>query len=487
MNEPRTLFDKLWDSHVIADLGDGAALLAVDRHFVHDIGGPPGYAEIERRGLSVRRPELTFATPDHLVSSEPARTGSPLPWANDLIRSLRDGSRRHAIRLFDVGESGHGIVHVIGPELGLTLPGALVLCGDSHTSTHGALGALAWGIGQSEINHVLATQTIVQKRPRRMRITVDGALAAGVEAKDLILAIIARLGAAAGTGYAVEYAGSAIEHMPMTQRMTLCNMSIEMGARSGLIAPDETTFTWLEGRRFAPKGAAWDSAVAAWRALATDAGAAFDREERIDATSIRTMISWGTSPEQAIALGGSTPDPSTVSAPAARLSIEQALEYMGLEAGAPIAGTPIDRVFIGSCTNGRLEDLRAAAGIARGKTVAPNVTAWVVPGSEDVNAAALAEGLDRVFTDAGFKWRSPGCSLCVGANGEFVAPGARCVSTSNRNFVGRQGPGARTHLANPSVAAACAIAGHIVGCLDGYTGGDTQARNDSHAAPAARA
>lgn len=459
---PRTLFDKLWDSHVVVDFGDGSALLHVDRHLVHDLGGGPAFAELERRGLPVHSPELTFATPDHVVSSAPARTGSEHRWAEDLIGSLRDGSRQRAIRLFDVNQPGHGIVHVIGPELGLTLPGSLVLCGDSHTSTHGALGALAWGLGASEIAHVLATQTIVQTRPRRMRITVSGQLQAGVEAKDLILAIIAKLGAAAGTGYAVEYAGSAIERMAMPGRLTLCNMSIEMGARIGMIAPDEVTFDWVKGRRYAPQGAQWDEALAQWRQLASDPGAPFDREERIDASAIAPQITWGTSPEQAIALDAKVPDPSRAANAAAATSIAEALKYMGLQPGQPIAGTPIDRVFIGSCTNGRLEDLRAAAAAVRGRQVAPHVTAWVVPGSEDVRRAAEREGLDRIYTEAGFEWRSPGCSLCVGANGEQVAPGQRCVSTSNRNFVGRQGPGARTHLASPVVAAACAIAGRIV-------------------------
>jgi 3-isopropylmalate/(R)-2-methylmalate dehydratase large subunit len=461
----RTLFDKLWDSHVVADLGEGAALLHVDRHLVHDLGGPPAYQELERRGLPVRSPELTFATPDHVVSSAPDRTGSEHAWAQELIAGLRRGSHERGIRLFDVNQPGQGIVHIIGPELGLTLPGSLVLCGDSHTSTHGALGALAWGIGASEIVHVLATQTIVQKRPRRMRITVTGELQPGVEAKDLILAIIARLGAAAGTGYAVEYAGPAIERLPMAGRMTLCNMSIEMGARIGIIAPDAITFEWLKGRRFAPRGQLWDQAVVSWRELATDAGAHFDREERIDASGIGAQITWGTSPEQAIPLDARVPDPAEAAGEDAATAIANALEYMGLSAGQPIAGTAIDRVFIGSCTNGRLEDLREAAAIVKGRRVSPKVRAWVVPGSEQVRMAAEQEGLDRIFRDAGFEWRSPGCSLCVGANGEMVAPGQRCVSTSNRNFVGRQGPGARTHLANPSVAAACAIAGRIIESL----------------------
>ncbi len=461
--EPKTLFDKLWDSHVIVDLGDGAALLHVDRHLVHDLGGAPAFAELERRGLPVRNPELTFSTPDHVVSSAPGRTGSPHRWADDLIAALRDGSRKRGIRLFDVNQPGHGIVHVIGPELGLTLPGSLVLCGDSHTSTHGAVGALAWGTGTSEIIHVLATQTIVQKRPRRMRITISGGLQPGVEAKDLILAIIARLGASCGTGYAIEYAGPVVERMAMAGRLTLCNMSIEMGARMGMIAPDEVTFEWLKGRRYAPQGALWDKALASWRRLATDPGARFDREEQIDAGAVRPQITWGTSPEQAIALDQRVPDPAQAASADAAASIAQALAYMGLQPGQPIAGTPIDRVFIGSCTNSRLEDLRAAAAALRGRRVAPHVTAWVVPGSEEVRRAAQREGLDQVFTAAGFEWRSPGCSLCVGANAETVAPGQRCVSTSNRNFVGRQGPGARTHLASPVVAAACAIAGSIVG------------------------
>lgn len=459
---PKTLFDKLWDSHVIADLGDGTALLHVDRHLVHDLVGGPAFAELERRGIPVHSPELTFATPDHVVSSAPERTGREHAWAATLVDALREGSRRRGIRVYDLDQPGHGIVHVIGPELGLTLPGTIVLCGDSHTSTHGALGALAWGTGQSEITHVLATQTIVQKRPARMRITIAGELQPGVEAKDVILAVIAQLGASAGTGYAVEYAGPVVERMGMPGRLTLCNMSIEMGARMGMVAPDEVTFAWLRGRPHAPQGAQWDEAVAGWRKLRTDAGARFDREVRIDGSAIRPHITWGTSPEQAIALDARVPDPAQARDAAAAEAITQALAYMGLQAGQPIAGTRVDRVFIGSCTNGRLEDLRAAAPLVRGRKVAPHVTAWVVPGSEEVRRAAEREGLDRIYAEAGFEWRRPGCSLCVGANGELVAPEQRCVSTSNRNFVGRQGPGARTHLASPAVAAACAIAGHIV-------------------------
>lgn len=467
---PRTLFDKLWDAHIVADLGEGSALLHVDRHLVHDLGGGPAFAALAKRGLPVHSPDLTFATADHVVSSAPHRTGSDHDWAKVLIDGLSAGSRHHAIRLFEVNQPGHGIVHVIGPELGLTLPGSLLVCGDSHTSTHGALGALAWGVGASEIVHVLATQTIVQQRPKRMRITVNGQLHPGVEAKDLILAIISRLGAAAGTGFAVEYAGPVIEAMAMAGRQTLCNMSIEMGARIGMIAPDEVTFAWLQGRRFAPAGADWDAALASWRTLKSDPGASFDREEQIDAGTVGAHITWGTSPEQAIALDATVPDPTQAANVVAADAIAKALAYMGLAPGQPIAGTPIDRVFIGSCTNGRLDDLRAASRVLAGRRVAPHVTAWVVPGSEDVRRAAESEGLDKLYTAAGFEWRSPGCSLCVGANGEQVAPGQRCVSTSNRNFVGRQGPGARTHLANPSVAAACAIAGRIVDQLPAGSG-----------------
>lgn len=458
----RTLFDKLWDSHVVQQHDDGFALLHVDRHLLHDLVGPSALAELKSRGLSVRNPELTFATPDHVVSSEPNRDGSPHAWASLLIDGLRSGSQQNAIRLFDVNQEGHGIVHVIGPELGLTLPGTLLVCADSHTSTHGALGALAWGMGSSEVVHVLAAQTIEQQKPRTMRIMVDGELGPGVEAKDLSLAVIRQLGAAAGTGYAIEYAGPVIERMGMAGRMTLCNMGIEMGAKIALIAPDAITFDWLHGRRFAPRAAQWDQAVAYWRTLQSDPGARFDQEHHIDASAIRPHITWGVSPQHAIALDEYVPDPSHADTAQAASAMQAALHYMGLEPGQKIAGTAIDRVFIGSCTNSRLEDLQAAAQVVHGRRVAPGIKAWVVPGSEAVWQQAQAQGLDRVFLDAGFEWRRPGCSLCVGANGELVESGQRCVSTSNRNFVGRQGPGARTHLASPSVAAACAIAGCIV-------------------------
>ncbi|MGH8673912.1 MAG: 3-isopropylmalate dehydratase large subunit [Burkholderiales bacterium] len=446
-----TLFEKVWTAHVVADLGSGYALLHVDRHLLHDLGGGKALAELGGRGLRVRNPELTFATPDHIVSTAPGRTGGGFDWANKLVDSLRLETRRSGVRLFDVGEDGQGIVHVIGAELGLTLPGALVVCGDSHTSTNGALGAIGFGIGASEIVHVLATQTIVQKKPKTMRVRFDGRPSAGVYAKDLALALIGRVGAAGGSGYAVEYAGEAVRALGMEARLTICNLSIELGAKIGMVAPDETTFEYLKGRRFAPQGAAWKRALEYWRTLRSDPDASFDREVTLDCSALSPQITWGTSPQDVIGVNERIPETAQ----------RDVLDYMGLSAGAQLAGTKIDRVFIGSCTNSRLSDLREAARVARGRKVAKHVNAWVVPGSEGVKRAAEAEGLHEVFLAAGFEWREPGCSLCVGANGEFVEPEARCVSTSNRNFVGRQGPRARTHLASPATAAACAVAGEI--------------------------
>jgi 3-isopropylmalate/(R)-2-methylmalate dehydratase large subunit len=445
-----TLFDKIWNAHVIADLGGGAALLHVDRHLLHDLGGGKALAEISERGFPVRSPELTFATADHVISSTPGRTGGAHDWAQVLVDSLRLESRKAGVRLFDVGSDEQGIVHVIGPELGITQPGTLVVCGDSHTCTNGALGALGFGIGASEILHVLATQTIEQRKPKTMRARFEGELAKGVYAKDMILALIGKVGMAGGAGYALEYAGAAVRALGIEGRLTLCNLSIELGAKVGMVAPDETTYAWLQGRRFAPRDARWDAALAWWRTLPSDPGAAFDREVELDAGSLAPQITWGTSPEDTIAVDATIPDAKP-----------EALEYMALAAGRPLAGTRIDRVFIGSCTNSRLPDLRAAAEVARGRKVAAHVQAWVVPGSVGVKRAAESEGLHEVFLAAGFEWREPGCSLCVGANGELVEPEARCVSTSNRNFVGRQGPRARTHLASPATAAACALAGEI--------------------------
>lgn len=445
----RTLFDKIWDEHVIEDLGQGVHLLHVDRHLQHDLGGGKAHEELRKRGLKVRSPELTFATPDHVVGTEPGRRATR-DWAVKLVDSLRAETARAGVRLFDVGSDQQGIVHVIGPELGLTVPGALVVCGDSHTCTNGALGAIGFGIGSSEIVHVLATQTIVQRRPKTLRASFEGAPARGVYAKDMMLALIGRIGASGGSGYAAEYAGPAVRALDMEARMTLCNLSIELGAKIGMVAPDEKTFAYLEGRPFAPSGTQREAALAYWKALATDPAARFDREVSLEVAGLAPQITWGTSPEDVIGVDGTIPDTKA-----------DALAYMGLEPGRPIAGTKVHRVFIGSCTNSRLSDLRIAADIARRGKVAPHVAAWVVPGSMGVKRAAEREGLHEIFLAAGFGWREPGCSLCVGANGELVEPGARCVSTSNRNFVGRQGPRARTHLASPATAAACALAGEI--------------------------
>jgi 3-isopropylmalate/(R)-2-methylmalate dehydratase large subunit len=425
---------------------------------LHDLGGSRGLLDLKSRNLPVHNPELTFATPDHVISTARGRAGTSKVGL-ELLAGLRTETSATGIQMFDIDEPGQGIVHVIGPELGLSLPGCLIVCGDSHTCTHGGLGALAFGIG--ELTHVLATQALIQRRPKTMRVRFEGRLPAGVTAKDLILALIGHVGAAAGTGYAVEYAGSAIRDLPVEGRLTICNLSIELGAQMGLIAPDEKTFEYLRGRPYAPQGAMWEQAVAAWRKLPSDPDAVFDREVVIDVEKIIPQVTWGISPEHVVGVDGRVPDPGEIVDPARRAAIETALDYMGLVAGAPIAGTPVDWVFIGSCTNSRLSDLRAAAEIARGRKVATGVRAWVVPGSETVKRDAVAEGLDKIFTDAGFEWREPGCSMCLAANGEVVAPGQRSVSTSNRNFVGRQGPRARTHLASPASAAAAAIAGAI--------------------------
>ena len=461
MQQPgRTLLAKIWDQHVIAKMGDDTDLLHVDRHLLHDLGGSRGLLDLKSRGLSVHNPELTFATPDHAISTARGRAGT-IKIGQELLAALRVETAASGIAMFDIDEPGQGIVHVIGPELGLSLPGCLIVCGDSHTCTHGGLGALAFGIGSSELTHVLATQAVIQRRPKTMRVRFEGALPVGVTAKDLILALIGQIGAAGGTGYAVEYAGSAIRDLPIEGRLTICNLSIELGAKMGLIAPDEKTFEYIRGRAYAPKGEMWDRAVAAWRQLPSDPDAVFDKEVIVDVGKIIPQVTWGISPEHVIGVDGRVPDPGEIADPAKRAAIETALDYMGLKAGAPIMGTPVDWVFIGSCTNSRLSDLRAAAAVARGRKVAPGVRAWVVPGSETVKRDAVAEGLDKIFIEAGFEWREPGCSMCLAANGETVAPGQRSVSTSNRNFIGRQGPRARTHLASPATAAAAAISGAI--------------------------
>jgi 3-isopropylmalate/(R)-2-methylmalate dehydratase large subunit len=451
---------KIWDQHVIAQISDDTDILHVDRHLLHDLGGSRGLLDLKSKGLTVHNPELTFATPDHAISTAHGRAGTS-KIGQELLAALRLETTASGIRLFDVDQPGQGIVHVIGPELGLSLPGCIIVCGDSHTCTHGGLGALGFGIGSSELTHVLATQALIQRRPKTMRVTFDGRLPFGVTAKDMILALIGQIGAAAGTGYAVEYAGSAIRDLPIEGRLTICNLSIELGAKMGMIAPDEKTFEFLRDRPYAPRGEMWSEAVEAWRRLPSDIDAVFDREVLIDVEKIVPQVTWGISPEHVIGVDGRIPDPRSVGDPAQAAAITTALDYMALMPGAPIAGTPVDWVFIGSCTNSRLSDLRAAAAVARGRKVAPNVRAWVVPGSENVKREAVAEGLDKVFTDAGFEWREPGCSMCLAANGETVAPGQRSVSTSNRNFVGRQGPLARTHLASPASAVAAAVAGAI--------------------------
>ncbi|WCM25857.1 3-isopropylmalate dehydratase large subunit [Sphingomonas sp. QA11] len=461
MTGPQTILDKIWEAHVVRDLGDGWALLHIDRHLLHDLSGPRSLMQLRERGLPVRNPDLVFATPDHIVSSAPGRTGSTFAPGARLYEGLRALSAAAGIHFFDLGETGQGIVHVMAPEMGIALPGATLICGDSHTCTNGGLGALAFGVGTTESAHALASGTLRMQRPKRMRISVDGRLGRGCTAKDVILHILKTLGASAGVQHSIEYAGSAIRALDVEARLTLCNLSVELGARSGLVAPDDKTFAYVEGRPFAPKAQAFEQARRSWRDLASDEGASFDRDVELDAADVAPVVTWGTSPDQGISIDGLIPDPSSATDPNQRESMVAALEYMGLEPGKPIVGTPVDWVFIGSCTNSRLSDLRDAASIIRGRTKADRVTAWVVPGSLQVKRAAEAEGLDRVFRDAGFEWREPGCSMCVAANGEQVPPGARCVSTSNRNFVGRQGPRARTHLTSPASAAAAALAGAI--------------------------
>jgi 3-isopropylmalate/(R)-2-methylmalate dehydratase large subunit len=460
MTAPKTLFDKIWSSHVILEREDGSTLLHVDRHLIHDIAGII-ISEVAERGLSVRRPDRTFAVPDHYTPTRGRSGPDPLagsPHAGH-IRTLESEARRTGMTLFALDDIRQGIVHVIGPEQGITQPGTILVCGDSHTATHGALGALAFGIGASEIAHVLATQALWQKKPKTMRVTIDGMLAPGVQPKDVILALIGKIGAAGGTGYVIEYAGSLIRSLSVEARLTICNMSIEAGARAGMISPDETTFAYLQGRPFAPKEHAWDAALAHWRTLPTEEGAHFDREVTLDASAIAPMVTWGTSPEAALPITGRVPDPSEVADRERRANMVHALEYMGLTPGMPLDGITVDRVFIGSCTNSRIEDLREAARVVEGrKSVVP---AMVVPGSGLVKAQAEAEGLDVIFKKAGFEWRDAGCSMCVAINGDIASQGERCASTSNRNFVGRQGKGARTHLVSPPMAAAAAVTGRL--------------------------
>jgi 3-isopropylmalate/(R)-2-methylmalate dehydratase large subunit len=457
MNKPRTMFDKIWDRAVVHEREDGKCLLFVDRHVCHD-GVATGVQMLKARGLAIRRPELTLGSADHLVSTKgPTLADVEDEGMRQTIVEFGRYREEYGVELFTLGDPNRGIVHVVGPEQGFTQPGLLMVCGDSHTSTHGALGALAFGIGTTELSHVLATQCIWQSRPKTMRIEVQGIRPTGVSAKDVILAIIARIGTAGAVGHVIEYSGDVIRNMSVEERLTVCNMSIEAGARAGMIAPDETTIEYLRGRPHAPGAASWDKAVAFWRSLPSDLGARFDREVSLDGGAMAPMVTWGTSPQDASAVTGTVPDPSTETDPARRTEIEQALAYMGLHAGMPIDEIALDGIFIGSCTNSRIEDLRAAANVLRGHKV--RVPGFVSPGSGLVKAQAEREGLDKIFLDAGLEWRESGCSMCVGMNGDIGKPGERWASTSNRNFVGRQGPGVRTHLVSPAMAAAAAVTG----------------------------
>ena len=461
MSEPRTLFDKIWASHLVDTQVDGACLLYIDRHLVHEVTSPQAFEGLRNNGRKVRRPETVLAVADHNVPTTDRSKGISDTESRIQIETLSANCAEFGIPLFDMDDRRQGIVHIIGPEQGFTLPGMIIVCGDSHTATHGAFGALAFGIGTSEVEHVLATQTLIQSPIKNMRITVEGTPSAGITAKDLVLAIIGEIGTAGGTGHVIEFAGPAIPDLSMEGRMTVCNMTIEGGARAGLIAPDETTFDYIKGRPMAPRGDHWEQAVESWRALPSDAGAHYHKEVTLDAAQIAPQVTWGTSPEDVLPITASVPDPALEADEGRRLAMERSLAYMALTPGTPLVEVAIDRVFIGSCTNGRIEDLRAAAAVVKGRRVAPTVGAMVVPGSGEVKRQAEEEGLDAIFTAAGFEWREPGCSMCVAMNGDSVPDGARCASTSNRNFAGRQGPGSRTHLMSPAMAAAAAITGHL--------------------------
>jgi 3-isopropylmalate/(R)-2-methylmalate dehydratase large subunit len=458
---PRTLVDKIWDSHVVAQEPDCPAVLYIDLHLVHEVTSPQAFQGLRNRGLRVRRPERTVATMDHSIPTVHQDRPIADPQAAAQVKQLTANAGEFGVRLFSLGDPGQGIVHIIGPEQGLTRPGMTIVCGDSHTATHGAFGALAFGIGTSEVEHVLATQCLLQRRPKTLEVRVDGKLRPGVSAKDIILAVIARIGVGGGTGHAIEYTGSAIRALSMDERMTVCNMSIEAGARSGMIAPDDITFEYLAGRPFAPSGQDWDASLVRWKSLPTDAEATYDQSIAFAAEAIEPMVTYGTNPGMGIPVTGRVPDPDAVPDPSAKAGLRKALDYMGLLPGQTILGQRLDAVFIGSCTNARLSDLRAAASILRGRKVAPGLRVLVVPGSRAVKSAAEAEGLNRVFEDAGAEWREPGCSMCIAMNGDEVGPGQYCLSTSNRNFEGRQGKGARTLLASPETAAASAVAGAV--------------------------
>jgi 3-isopropylmalate/(R)-2-methylmalate dehydratase large subunit len=462
----RTLADKVYDAHVVRSAEGEPDVLYIDLHLVHEVTSPQAFDGLRMADRPVRRPDLTIATEDHNVPTTDILAPIADPVSRTQVETLRKNCAEFGVRLHPMGDAGQGIVHVIGPQLGLTQPGMTVVCGDSHTSTHGAFGALAFGIGTSEVEHVLATQTLPQRRPKMMAVTVEGELAPGVTAKDLILAVIAEIGTGGGQGHVIEYRGEAIRALSMEGRMTVCNMSIEAGARAGMIAPDETTFAYLEGRPHAPSGADWEAAKEYWRSLRTDDDATFDREVVIDAAALTPFVTWGTNPGQGAPLSASVPDPAGYDDPTRRAAAERALEYMGLTAGTPLRDVAVDTVFVGSCTNGRIEDLRAAAEVIKGRKVAEGVRMLVVPGSMKVKAQAQEEGLDAVFTDAGAEWREAGCSMCLGMNPDQLKPGERSASTSNRNFEGRQGRGGRTHLVSPAVAAATAVTGRLAAPAD---------------------
>ena len=458
---PRTLFDKVWAAHVVQQMPDGTCILYIDRHLVHEVTSPQAFEGLRLAGRRVRRPDATIAVVDHNIQTSDRTVGIAEPESRLQVETLERNVAEFGVPYFPVLDARQGIVHIIGPEQGISLPGFTIVCGDSHTSTHGALGALAFGIGTSEVEHVLATQTLLQKPAKNMLVQVDGVLTPGVTAKDVVLAVIGKIGTAGGTGHVIEYAGEVIRALDMAGRMTICNMSIEAGARAGMIAPDDTTFDWIRGRPYAPQGEAFDRAVEYWRTLPSDPGAHYDRVVTLHANEIAPMVSWGTNPEAVLPITGIVPDPASVQDEAARAQMVRMLDYMGLPPGERLTDIPVDVVFIGSCTNGRMEDMRAAAAIARGRHVAPGVRAMVVPGSGIVKRQAEAEGLDQVFRDAGFEWREAGCSMCLGMNPDKLTPGQRCASTSNRNFEGRQGPGGRTHLLSPAMAAAAAVTGKL--------------------------
>ena len=464
MNDPhpQTLVAKIWDAHVVHRLPEGPELLYVDLHLVHEVTSPQAFAGLRVNRRTVRRPDLTVATMDHNVPTDDRTRPLDDPVAAQQVAALATNSREFGIELFDLTSPRQGIVHVIGPELGLTQPGMIIVCGDSHTSTHGAFGALAFGIGTTEVEHVLATQCLVATRPRTMEVRFTGTLGTGVSPKDMILALIGRIGTAGATGCVIEYTGDAIRRLSLEGRMTICNMSIEAGARAGMIAPDEMTFEYLANRPRAPQGDAWQRAVERWRGFASDPGATYDSSVTLDVSDLAPQVTWGTNPGMVTAITGTVPDPASHATEAEQQAARRALAYMDLEPGTPLAGLPIDRVFIGSCTNARVEDLRAAARVVAGRRVSSRVRAMVVPGSQAVKAQAEAEGLDRVFTAGGFEWRNAGCSMCLGMNSDVLQPGERCAATSNRNFEGRQGRGGRTHLMSPAMAAAAAIAGELV-------------------------